>query len=90
MLIKTIKEYTGREIAEGCLKAVETESKFIEVTKQKFLKKEDVLGLLNIKDKGDFWKWCRNNKGFDYCDKTKQPIKFIEAYEEYLKKRING
>ncbi len=35
-------------------------------------------------DKGEFWEWCRNNKGFDYCDKTKQPIVFIKAFEDYL------
>ncbi len=51
---------------------------------------KDVLGLLGIEDKGDFWEWCRNYEGFDYCDKNKQPIDFIIAFEEYLKARIEG
>ena len=54
--------------------------------KQRILNK--VLGLIDVEDKGDFWEWCRNKKGFDYCDKDKQPIEFILAYGEYLKKMI--
>ncbi len=74
--METMKEYTKLEIENWS------------GSDDKFLRKEDVLGLIDDGNKGNFWDWCRNNKNFDYMDKTKLPIDFIEAYEEYLKERI--